>query len=64
MSKEKVKEPSIKEAANLEMESLVEQHNELVSSLQEVQGRLQEVKTAIISKQGYLKALEDCEACD
>ena len=65
MSKDKVvKEPSIKEKANTEMSSLVEQHNELVNSLQEMQGRLQEVKSAIISKQGYLQALEDCEACD
>jgi hypothetical protein len=45
-----------------EMNSLVEQHNELVKSVQEQQGRLTEVKSMLLEKQGYLKGLEDCDA--
>ena len=52
----------LKEQATKEMEVLVEQHNELVKVLQESQGRLAEVKSMIVEKQGYMKGLEDCEA--
>ena len=52
----------LKKQASSEMEVLVEQHNELVKVLQDSQGRLAEVKQLIVEKQGYLKALEDCEA--
>ena len=44
-----------------EMETLVEQHNELIQSIQEQQGRLNEVKSMLTEKQGYLKGLEDCD---
>lgn len=61
----KEKKVDLKEVAMQEMETLVEQHNELVQSIQEQQGRLSEVKTMLTEKQGYLKALEDCDAqCD
>ena len=58
MAKEKV---SIREKAENEMGSLVEQHNELVQNLQEMNARLSEVKQMIVEKQGYLKALDDCD---
>ena len=60
MAKEKT-EISLKEAASTEMETLVEQHNQLVQNIQEGQARLAEVKNMIVEKQGYLKALEDVE---
>tara|TARA_Y100001938_G_C7752834_1_gene264735 strand:- start:183 stop:377 length:195 start_codon:yes stop_codon:yes gene_type:complete len=60
MSKDK-KELTLREKSQAEMEMLVEQHNELVNQLQESNARLAEVKNMIIEKQGYLKALEDCE---
>lgn len=60
MAKEKI-EVSLKEAATTEMETLVEQHNTLIQGIQESQARLTEVKEMLILKQGYLKALEDCE---
>lgn len=60
MAKEKM-EISLKEAATTEMETLVEQHNTLVTNIQEAQARLAEVKEMLIAKQGYLKALEDVE---
>lgn len=60
MAKEKI-EVSLKEAATTEMETLVEQHNQLVQNIQEAQARLAEVKEMLIAKQGYLKALEDVE---
>ena len=44
------------------MESLIEQHNELVKVIQDSNGRLAEVKSMIVEKQGYLKALEDIDA--
>jgi N-dimethylarginine dimethylaminohydrolase len=58
---QKTVKPDLKEAATKEMEVLVEQHNELVKILQESQGRLTEVKNAIIEKQGYMQGLEACE---
>jgi hypothetical protein len=57
----KEKKVDLKANATQEMNSLVEQHNELINSIQEQQGRLQEVKSMLIEKQGYLKALEDCD---
>tara|TARA_R100001594_G_scaffold21712_1_gene41876 strand:+ start:1060 stop:1257 length:198 start_codon:yes stop_codon:yes gene_type:complete len=64
MAKE-TKTVNLKEQAATEMESLVEQHNELVTSIQEQQGRLAEVKQLIVEKQGYMKGLQDCEEnCD
>ena len=62
---QKTVKPDLTEAATKEMEVLVEQHNELVKILQESQGRLTEVKNAIIEKQGYMKGLADCnENCE
>ena len=61
----KEKKVDLKAQAMEEMNSLVEQHNELVKSVQEQQGRLTEVKSMLIEKQGYLKGLEACEEdCD
>lgn len=58
----KEKKVDLKAIAMEEMNSLVEQHNELVKSVQEQQGRLTEVKSMLLEKQGYLKGLEDCDA--
>ena len=63
MSKEK-KELTLREKSQAEMEMLVEQHNELASQIQEANARLAEVKTMIVEKQGYLKALDDCKECE
>jgi hypothetical protein len=61
----KEKKVDLKAVAMQEMETLVEQHNELIKSIQEQQGRLAEVKNMLVEKQGYLKGLEDCDAqCD
>ena len=61
----KEKKVDLKAQAMEEMNSLVEHHNELVKSVQEQQGRLTEVKSMLLEKQGYLKGLEDCDAqCD
>jgi chromosome condensin MukBEF ATPase and DNA-binding subunit MukB len=58
----KEKKVDLKAVAMQEMETMVEQHNELVKSIQEQQGRLNEVKTMLTEKTGYLKGLEDCDA--
>lgn len=58
MAKEKV---DLKKQANEKMESLVEQHNELVGEIQETQSRLGEVKQLILEHQGYLKGLDACD---
>ena len=58
MSKVKV---DLKEEAMKTMETMVEQHNELVKELQGVNERLAEVKQLIIEHQGYLKGIEACE---
>ena len=58
MAKEKV---DIKKQANEKMESIVEQHNELVGEIQETQSRLAEVKQLILEHQGYLKGLDACD---
>ena len=43
------------------METLVEQHNQLVQEIQEANGRLAEVKQMIVEHQGYIKGLEACD---
>ena len=53
--------PDLKEKALQELESLVEQHNELVKIIQESQAKLSEVKSMIVGKQGYIQGLEDCD---
>ena len=58
MAKEKV---NLKKEAESKMESLVEQHNELVGQIQEGNARLAEVKQMIIEHQGYMKGLEACD---
>lgn len=58
----KTEKVNLKDEALKEMESLVEQHNELVKNIQDSQGRLAEVKNMLVEKQGYLKGLEDCDA--
>jgi len=51
----------LKEQATIQMETMVEQHNGLVSEIQEANGRLTEIKNMIIEHQGYMKGLEACE---
>lgn len=51
----------LKQDAMDKMESMVEQHNELVKELESANGRLAEVKQMIIEHQGYLKGIEACE---
>jgi hypothetical protein len=51
---------SLKDKAMKEMESIVEQHNELVKVINDSQSRLAEVKQMLVEKQGYIKGLEDC----
>ena len=58
----KTEKVNLKDEALKEMESLVEQHNELVKNIQDSQGRLAEVKNMLVEKQGYLKGLEACDA--
>ena len=43
------------------METLVEQHNQLVQEIQSANERLAEVKQMVIEHQGYMKGLEACE---
>ena len=57
----KDKKVNLREEAAKEMETLVEQHNELVKTIQEQQSRLSELKSMIVEKGGYMKALEDVE---
>jgi hypothetical protein len=59
MSKEK--KVDLKQEAMEKMESMVEQHNELVKELESANGRLAEIKQMIIEHQGYVKGLEACE---
>ena len=61
MAKQK-EEVNLEEVALSEMDALIEQHNELVKVIQDSNGRLAEVKSMIVEKQGYLKALEDVDA--
>jgi len=51
----------LKEQATSQMETMVEQHNGLVTEIQEANGRLTEIKNMIIEHQGYMKGLEACE---
>ena len=57
----KEKKVDLKQEAMQSMETMVEQHNELVKELQESNGRLAEVKQMIVEHQGYIKGLEACE---
>ena len=57
----KEKNVDLRQEAETKMESLVEQHNNLVGEIQEANGRLGEVKQMIIEHQGYMKGLEACE---
>tara|TARA_X000000368_G_scaffold418936_1_gene420875 strand:- start:3962 stop:4171 length:210 start_codon:yes stop_codon:yes gene_type:complete len=59
MSKEK--KVDLKQEAQSKMETLVEQHNELVKELESANARLAEIKQMIIEHQGYMKGLEACE---
>ena len=43
------------------MQTLVDQHNELVNSAKETNARLAEVKQLLVEHQGYMKGLEACE---
>jgi len=52
---------NLKEQATSQMEAMVEQHNGLVTEIQEANGRLTEIKNMIIEHQGYMKGLEACE---
>jgi len=60
MAKEK-QELSLMEEASAKMETMVEQHNELVQAIQEQQARLGEVKQMLVEHQGYMKGLEACD---
>ena len=57
----KEKKVNLKQEAETKMESLVEQHNELVNEIQEANTRLAELKQMIIEHQGYMKGLEACD---
>lgn len=55
----------LKQDAMDKMQTMVEQHNELVKELESANGRLAEVKQMIIEHQGYIKGLEACgESCE
>lgn len=55
----------LKQEAMDKMNTMVEQHNELVKELESANGRLAEVKQMIIEHQGYMKGLEACaESCE
>jgi|TARA_B100000073_G_scaffold89431_1_gene70283 chaperonin cofactor prefoldin len=57
----KEKKVNLRQEAETKMESLVEQHNELVNEIQEANTRLAELKQMIIEHQGYMKGLEACD---
>ena len=57
----KEKKVDLRQEAETKMETLVEQHNNLVQELQGANERLAEVKQMIIEHQGYMKGLEACE---
>ena len=56
----KEKKVDLRQEAETKMESLVEQHNNLVGEIQEANGRLGEIKQMIVEHQGYMKGLEAC----
>ena len=58
MAKEKV---DLKKEAESKMQTMVEQHNQLATEIQDANGRLSEVKQMIIEHQGYMKGLEACD---
>lgn len=61
----KEKKVDLRQEAETKMESLVEQHNNLVQEIQEANGRLGEIKQMIVEHQGYMKGLEACnENCE
>ena len=57
----KEKKVNLRQEAETKIESLVEQHNELVNEIQEANARLAELKQMIIEHQGYMKGLEACD---
>ena len=59
MSKEK--KVDLRQEAETKMDTLVEQHNQLVQEIQSANERLAEVKQMIVEHQGYMKGLEACE---
>ena len=61
MAKEKAVELSLIEKAEQDMQGMVEQHNELVNQIQELNGRLTELKQMIVEHQGYMKGLKACD---
>ena len=55
----------LRQEAETQMETMVEQHNTLVQEIQEAQGRLGEIKQMIVEHQGYMKGLDACkEDCE
>ena len=61
----KEKKVDLKQEAETKMESLVEQHNNLVQEIQSANERLAEVKQMIVEHQGYIKGLDACnENCE
>ena len=57
----KEKKLTLQEQAEQKMQTLVDQHNELVNSAKETNARLAEVKQLLVEHQGYMKGLEACE---
>tara|TARA_R100000278_G_scaffold121015_1_gene104068 strand:- start:681 stop:878 length:198 start_codon:yes stop_codon:yes gene_type:complete len=57
----KEKKVDLRQEAETKMETLVEQHNQLVQEIQSANERLAEVKQMVIEHQGYMKGLEACE---
>tara|TARA_Y100000768_G_scaffold387717_1_gene379982 strand:- start:2305 stop:2502 length:198 start_codon:yes stop_codon:yes gene_type:complete len=57
----KEKKVDLRQEAETKMETLVEQHNQLVKEIQSANERLAEVKQMVIEHQGYMKGLEACE---
>ena len=61
----KEKNVDLRQEAETQMETMVEQHNTLVQEIQEAQGRLGEIKQMIVEHQGYMKGLDACkEDCE
>ena len=56
----KEKNVDLRQEAETQMETMVEQHNKLVQEIQEAQGRLGEIKQMIVEHQGYMKGLDAC----
>tara|TARA_Y100000287_G_C14077908_1_gene284100 strand:- start:351 stop:548 length:198 start_codon:yes stop_codon:yes gene_type:complete len=57
----KEKKVDLRQEAETKMQTLVEQHNQLVQEIQSANERLAEVKQMVIEHQGYMKGLEACE---